>query len=145
MDELDDRREFVMRLPPVTHRAGRKEHQCGPQPLAATVDDVFRDLPDENDVRVKTFTNDCVDCLHVGGNRRVELLSRQGGALAEKRRMLWGWPAWRQHDRVPNPAGYSALLLRCGKDARTTSGRSVMTQSTPQSNKVCARPGSFTV
>jgi hypothetical protein len=53
----------------VAHRARRKQHQRGPQSLAATVDDVLGNLPDQYDIGMETVTDDLIDRLHVAGYR----------------------------------------------------------------------------
>jgi hypothetical protein len=74
MNEFDDSCELMVLRALIAHRAGRIQDQRWPQTLAATVNDVLGDLTDEDDVRMKALTNNRIDRLHVGGNRRVELL-----------------------------------------------------------------------
>ena len=68
MDELDDGGQPMVRIAAITECAGRQDDQRGPQPLAASFDDVVRDLAHESHVGMQARPNDLVDRLHVGGD-----------------------------------------------------------------------------
>ena len=73
MDELDDSRHFVMPHALVAQRTGGQQHQCRTHALAAAIDDVLGNLPDQHHVGVKSVANDRVDGLHIRPDQGVEL------------------------------------------------------------------------
>jgi hypothetical protein len=79
VDEFHHGRQLMVIRAAVPHCTGGVQHQRGSQALAAAVNDVLRHLTDQYHVRMKTLANDRVDRLHVGCDRREELLDGQGG------------------------------------------------------------------
>jgi hypothetical protein len=65
MNELDHGRQFVVMLAAVTQRAGGKQHQSRTQSLAATLDDVLGDLPDQHHVGMQALADHRVNGQHV--------------------------------------------------------------------------------
>ncbi|GHT85997.1 hypothetical protein AGMMS49543_18360 [Betaproteobacteria bacterium] len=57
----------------IAQRIGSQQHQRRTQAFAAALDDVLRHLPDQHDIGMETITENGIDRLHVGGNRREKL------------------------------------------------------------------------
>ena len=72
VDHLDDRGENVMVGPSVPGRTCGQQQQGRAQPLAAAGDDVFGDLPDENNLGIEGLAHDAVDGVHVGADRSLQ-------------------------------------------------------------------------
>ena len=62
----------------------REQVQHRPQSLAATADDVLGDLVDQNHIRSKTRTDQCIDRIHIGSGEGLDIRdcadARRGGA-----------------------------------------------------------------
>lgn len=86
MDELDDGGELVMVRAAIAERICDKQQQGRAKPFASRCDDVFGDLPNEHHFGMKALADHAINGSHVGGDRRVEFLSRQGAAVRDKRR-----------------------------------------------------------
>ena len=57
----------------ITHGAGRQQDERRPHALAATADDVLRNLADEHDFGMQTVADDGIDGLHVGPDQGVKV------------------------------------------------------------------------
>lgn len=90
MDELNDRGHLVMSNAVVAHGAGGEENQRRTHALAAAADDVFRHLPNEYHIGVKTVADDRVDGLHVGPDQGVKLFQCHGRLFSVEARNLRG-------------------------------------------------------
>ena len=78
MDELDDRRgRDVILAAPGAAGAGREQHGQRPQPFAAVVNDVVRDLVDERDVAAQAPHDHAVDVAPVVADERPQGVERR--------------------------------------------------------------------
>jgi hypothetical protein len=65
MNELDHGRQFVVMLAAITQSAGGKQYQSRTQSLAATLNDVLGDLPDQHHVGMQALANHRVNGQHI--------------------------------------------------------------------------------
>ena len=95
MDEFDDRGELVVRASRIVEAACRQQHQRRAQPLAATIDDVFRDLADQHHVGIQAFADDLIDGAHVVGQIGLQALQgHDSGWLLDKPAMVAAPPGF---------------------------------------------------
>ena len=88
VNEFDDRGELVVVAAAVAEGAGGKQHERGPQALAAAADDVLGHLADEGHVRVQPRADDLVHRAHVGGDEFTDGVDRHGGKSRQKAAMI---------------------------------------------------------
>ena len=74
VDELDDRGQLEAARAVERQRAREQQHQARADPLAASADDVVRDLVDQRDFGSQPAADHVVDGLHFGSHR----VDRQG-------------------------------------------------------------------
>src|SRR3989442_2206056 len=79
MNELYDGGELDMVLAAIAGRSRRQEHERRAQPLAASGDDVFRDLTDEDHVGFEPAPDHGIDGEHVRGDKVAEKFGLQRG------------------------------------------------------------------
>ena len=90
MDELDDGGHLVMLITLIAQSTGGQQHKGRTHALAAAVDDVLGNLPDERDVGVQTPANDRIDGIHVRadqGGKMFQCHDRQ--FYFEARNLRW--------------------------------------------------------
>jgi hypothetical protein len=74
MDELDDRRQGVTALPPVTAEFGGGQKQERPETLAAAADQVVNDLRDEPNLRTEVYLHVFLDPFEVASEIMKDIL-----------------------------------------------------------------------
>ena len=85
MDEFDRGGELETLSAGEAQRLGKHQHQSRSDSLAASVDDVMRDLVDQRDVGAQALAYHAIDLQHVGGHRvnsdRFWGFNQRGSAL----------------------------------------------------------------
>src|SRR5258708_11251570 len=79
MNELHDSRELHMMLATIAGRPGGKENERRAQPLAASCDDVLRDLAYEHHVGLEPTPDHGIHRKHVCGDEVAKRFGLQGG------------------------------------------------------------------
>src|SRR6266699_3351111 len=79
MNELHDSRELHMMLATIAGRPGGKENERRAQPLAASCDDVLRDLAYEHHVGLEPTPDHGIHRKHVCGDEVAKGFGLQGG------------------------------------------------------------------
>ena len=79
VDELDDGRGANMLVALVAKRAGCKQHDQGPESLAAAHHDVLGHLGDERDITLEALPDQLVDAVHVVSSERRNVVEVDGG------------------------------------------------------------------
>jgi hypothetical protein len=78
MNELYDCRHFVMALTLVVQRTGSQQNQRWTHPFAAAANNVFGDLPDQDNVGIQAVADDRIDGLHVRPDQGIKLFQSHG-------------------------------------------------------------------
>ncbi len=87
MDELNDGGGVDVLSAAVTAGSGRKQHGDRPQPLAAAVDDVTRQLIDQRHVRMELAADQRIDGMEVVRDGNADLFDiHKAGGLDENPR-----------------------------------------------------------